>query len=577
MIKNKKQKGFAPILIILILVLLGITALIVSKINLRKTVSTENATFPQNLFNFTPAPSAAVEPSPTPLPVVLKSSQISWIEPVRVANLGVFKNASEIKKAYDIEFPDGSQSGPPDPSKFYFIKVADLSDGSILVNGYTPKSFSSYGVYYINFIVKGGSVKAILDGVGYYRDDAEMILSPNIPIEHGRIEGLDMPQTLIVNNLQLYGSDYPAFEEFNALVSPAKLADTSSGSVYVIYNHVVAPNPVFDRIFYLKLKDGLVVRYSVDASKYRYDNSVQKFKWSSGVANDVAFAASPFWGGCGGSSNASSQVIKSSDIGAVQKETVGTDANNNPVYKLADSSSAVLKEAYKQYNDSHTGLNNDAPVSYNDFLNDKNNILIKDAFNDWVFYLNPKYAQLAECGKPVIYLYPTQKENVNVQVGAKITQSNPSYPVNGWTVLASPDGALSYNGTTYPYLFWEGLGNGIYPEVKNRGVVVKKEDVENKLKEDLKSQGLNEKETSDFLDFWLPKISNKPYVRLTWLNTLEMNNLAPLTVSPKPDTMIRVFLDFEGLDQPVNLIPQKLFAPQRKGFTLIEWGGLLIK
>jgi len=58
---------------------------------------------------------------------------------------------------------------------------------------------------------------------------------------------------------------------------------------------------------------------------------------------------------------------------------------------------------------------------------------------------------------------------------------------------------------------------------------------------------------------------------------LEMNNLAPLTVSPKPDTMIRVFLDFEGLDQPVNLIPQKLFAPQRKGFTLIEWGGLLIK
>jgi hypothetical protein len=49
-----------------------------------------------------------------------------------------------------------------------------------------------------------------------------------------------------------------------------------------------------------------------------------------------------------------------------------------------------------------------------------------------------------------------------------------------------------------------------------------------------------------------------------------------LFVSPKPDTSIRIFLEFAGLNKPVDLISQKLDAPKRLGFTLIEWGGLLI-
>jgi hypothetical protein len=75
--------------------------------------------------------------------------------------------------------------------------------------------------------------------------------------------------------------------------------------------------------------------------------------------------------------------------------------------------------------------------------------------------------------------------------------------------------------------------------------------------------------------FWLPKMPDKPYVRLTWFGTNDMNKLAPLYVEPKPDTIIRVFLDFEGLDNPIGLTPQKLSSIPRTGFTLIEWGGLL--
>jgi len=40
--------------------------------------------------------------------------------------------------------------------------------------------------------------------------------------------------------------------------------------------------------------------------------------------------------------------------------------------------------------------------------------------------------------------------------------------------------------------------------------------------------------------------------------------------------VIRVFLEAEGMEAPVKLEPQKFSAPQREGFVLIEWGGLLI-
>jgi len=87
--------------------------------------------------------------------------------------------------------------------------------------------------------------------------------------------------------------------------------------------------------------------------------------------------------------------------------------------------------------------------------------------------------------------------------------------------------------------------------------------------------GLNEKEMADFLEFWLPKMPNTPYVRLTWFGNKLMDRLAPIFVMPKPETIIRVFLDFEGLGSKINLPPQKLSSPARKGFTVVEWGGLL--
>ncbi|MBQ4551201.1 MAG: hypothetical protein IJA49_08935 [Oscillospiraceae bacterium] len=52
---------------------------------------------------------------------------------------------------------------------------------------------------------------------------------------------------------------------------------------------------------------------------------------------------------------------------------------------------------------------------------------------------------------------------------------------------------------------------------------------------------------------------------------------AKLTVSPTPDTVIRVFMTWKPLGAPVEIDPQELDAPERSGFTVVEWGGGLVK
>ena len=52
---------------------------------------------------------------------------------------------------------------------------------------------------------------------------------------------------------------------------------------------------------------------------------------------------------------------------------------------------------------------------------------------------------------------------------------------------------------------------------------------------------------------------------------------AKLTVSPAPDTVIRVFMAWQPLDAPVDIPIQTLSAPAREGFTVVEWGGCAVK
>ncbi len=178
--------------------------------------------------------------------------------------------------------------------------------------------------------------------------------------------------------------------------------------------------------------------------------------------------------------------------------------------------------------------------------------------------------------KPVIYLYPEEKTEVSVQLdyNGKLTVTYPEYG-EGWNVTSLPDGTLyDKDNNEYFYLFWEGKNN--YSLEIDEGFCVKGKDTAKFLREKLELLGLNSREINDFIVFWLPFMQDNEY-NLIKFQTEEYTDNAKLLVTPAPDTQIRVFMTFTPSKSFVEIPEQKLTeAPERTGFTLVEWGGSVI-
>ena len=50
-------------------------------------------------------------------------------------------------------------------------------------------------------------------------------------------------------------------------------------------------------------------------------------------------------------------------------------------------------------------------------------------------------------------------------------------------------------------------------------------------------------------------------------------NHAALSITPEPESLLRVFMAWKALDAPVDLSAQTLPHVDRSGFTVVEWGG----
>lgn len=177
--------------------------------------------------------------------------------------------------------------------------------------------------------------------------------------------------------------------------------------------------------------------------------------------------------------------------------------------------------------------------------------------------------------KPVIYLYPEQPTEVEVLLDydGEVTATLPEYG-DGWHVTAYPDGTLvDAEGRSYPYLFWEGESDTVYD--LSRGFCVSGAETEVFLRETLAALGLNAAETQDFIEFWLPHMDQNAYNRICFQAEAYTDG-ARLTISPGPDSLLRVFMVFTPLDAPVALEPQSLPAFTREGFCAVEWGGALV-
>ena len=181
--------------------------------------------------------------------------------------------------------------------------------------------------------------------------------------------------------------------------------------------------------------------------------------------------------------------------------------------------------------------------------------------------------------KPIIYLYPKEDTEVSVKLQYKdnITTSYPKY-LDGWNVLAKKDGTLtdlSTNKNLYS-LYYESE-NLLNFKVENDGFIVKGSDASTFLEEKLAILGLTERESEEFIIYWLPKLEANKYNYIRFATLDEINKNMPLEINPNPDTIIRVLMTYKGLETPIDITEQQLETPTRTGFVAVEWGGTEIK
>ena len=175
--------------------------------------------------------------------------------------------------------------------------------------------------------------------------------------------------------------------------------------------------------------------------------------------------------------------------------------------------------------------------------------------------------------KPLIYIYPTNDMNVKVKLGypEKLTTTYPQYN-DGWNVYAKTDGTLiDSDGKEYYGLYWEGVRK---EKIEfNNGFVVSKEDLIPFLEEKLAILGLNARESNEFIIYWLPRLQKNKYNLIRFATKEEIEKEMPLNITPEPETLIRVFMEFKGVDKKVTINEQELNKVKRNGYTVVEWGG----
>lgn len=180
--------------------------------------------------------------------------------------------------------------------------------------------------------------------------------------------------------------------------------------------------------------------------------------------------------------------------------------------------------------------------------------------------------------KPVIYLYPEDERNVSVNIFLKDALAQDTlitYPEidDGWDVIAYPNGSIVSHGEEYSYLFWEAQSNIEWDFSK--GFVVQGENSLSFLENILPRMGLKPKEYHDFIVYWYPLMSKNKYNLVSFQTDVYEEHFI-LDIRPQPDSILRVFMVVKKIDAPIQIDPQEFKEFERKGFTVIEWGGSMV-
>lgn len=190
--------------------------------------------------------------------------------------------------------------------------------------------------------------------------------------------------------------------------------------------------------------------------------------------------------------------------------------------------------------------------------------------------------------KPAVYLYPPQKQVVNVKVYPQgfLSYTDPPYDNSkGWTVEAYPSGdlinILNLSPVNHDYLYYESKIRDEVIKKPTQGWVVKFEELNSLYNNILPKLGLNKKQQADFIEYWNEALSKdpSPYYFVGIVDQENVNQIEKLEITPKPDYVNRVRIYFERLDAPKSVeapdLSQNFSSMSNERFNVVEWGGMV--
>ncbi len=482
---------------------------------------------------------------------------IVWSGPTPIASLKLFKEK--------------------ETASFKYYRVGQFTSGKyggydlILVN--YPPNAPAMTLPFCRFVKKGNQLVMLQKYCSYSVEDSGFNTSKFTIDEDYTIQGLSRySKTIKLTNPRV---TLERDEWVEGLFSTKNLKSAfiypDLGQAYTTNGYFKEFSDIFTRYgFYFRAPDGTAIAYKLKINFMDGDESVPKISWYDGVISTSTYKSSDMTG-CGSVNYVS--MVNPAEISNSDLEIAGETSSGANIYTLINSDDPLLKDIY---NNQYQVYGEAKKMSYEEFIAGKPVFFWRDPFGRLIKFQNTTFGPFAECGKPVIYLYPDQTANISVKLEPQggFSYTEPAYN-GGWNVTAEPDGKLTNisDNKVYPYLFWEGKG-GIY-QSPNKGFVVAQKEVHNFLIEKLAKLGLNARETADFIEFWEPKMQGSPYYLIGFYGNAVMNQLAPLSISPKPDTLIRILMDFQPLAKPIKVQGYEIRTPERKGFTVVEWGGVL--
>lgn len=263
-------------------------------------------------------------------------------------------------------------------------------------------------------------------------------------------------------------------------------------------------------------------------------------------------------------------------------EYVAYTNNGDKLYKFKDKNFYLFEFLYERFLEDPLEYHEDTPilsedVSFEEFLAQEPILLQENFFGDITLIFRQDVINPVCWAEPLIYLYPEKETlvTINLDKSVDLFATDPEYK-DKWTILAEPNGKLidMSSNKRYSSLFWEGDAPLIgEPSIAN---LVHRTQVEDYITSSLEKLGLNENEINDFNRYWLPQMNSEDYYLIYFYDNNTVKRFVEHDINPKPDTQIRVMMDMRGYNNrfEFNEVGADYKKPVRKGFTIVEWGGI---